>query len=547
MNAKVLSLITLAILLLSLHFYIPNVFAYVSTPIQSGNFPTAAPVANYATMTRYDAAGGDTNNPYFFPGIESHSTGGDEFIYHLKITVTGIKPNGEPISGLEFCDLAWLDSPHDQGSSWYNVLTALYYAISDLVPYGASELLKHGLQSPESGVGWDATSAWAEWWWDGSIFTRTINKGLQFRFALHCDPDLHGFYTLSIQYYVQTIWESGSGSYTPDYEQYVYDTVTYYFGSPTLSISASFGGTTNPAPETYTHGYGTPVTVTAIAFTHYVFDYWLLDGVECGSDPTITVTMDADHNLIANFKWVNNQPYTPSTPSGPTSGYRNVWYTYSTSTTDPDGDDIQYEFEFTGPIPTVSFTTGWYASGQTGSVTVMWETTDPLGTYYVRVRAQDVYGAWSGWSSSLQVIITGGGGCPTLFVWDGIDYIEEGVLDIHAESDITVQHEIQNTLALENGVYNLQLRELDEFTSHIDQVKLYAVDYQGEWHLCPLTYAYHNEFGKVTWRLFFDDEKRVDLTPTQTIDLKFLPSIAYKQTAYFIFEINGYNQKPHPL
>lgn len=80
----------------------------------------------------------------------------------------------------------------------------------------------------------------------------------------------------------------------------------------------------------------------------------------------------------------------------------------------------------------------------------------------------------------------GGGGCPTLFVWNGSDYAEEGILDIHAESDITVQHELQNTLALKNHVYNLQLRELDNFSSHIDQVKLYAVDNQGKWHLCPL-------------------------------------------------------------
>ena len=100
---------------------------------------------------------------------------------------------------------------------------------------------------------------------------------------------------------------------------------------------------------------------------------------------------------------LNNPPNTPSTPSGPTSGYRNVWYTYSATATDPDGDNIRYEFEFSGPIPTVSFTTGWYASGQTGSLTVMWETTDPLGTYQIRVRAQDVYGEWSNWSPYLTV------------------------------------------------------------------------------------------------------------------------------------------------
>ncbi len=75
-----------------------------------------------------------------------------------------------------------------------------------------------------------------------------------------------------------------------------------------------------------------------------------------------------------------------------------------------------------------------------------------------------------------------GGGCPTLFVWNGTGYADEGVLDIHAESDITVQHEIQNTLTptLDDDVYKLQLRELDNFTSHIDQVKLLAIGDSGE-------------------------------------------------------------------
>jgi len=136
------------------------------------------------------------------------------------------------------------------------------------------------------------------------------------------------------------------------------------------------------------------------------------------------------------------------------------------------------------------------------------------------------------------------GGCPTLFVWNGTDYAEEGILNIHAESDITIQHAIWNTLALNKGVYKLQLRELDEFTSHIDQVKLYAVDGEEVWHNCPLIHAYHTELGKVTWKLIFDDDNRVDLEPTEIIDLKFLPSIPYHETAYFIFEINGHNPKP---
>jgi len=166
--------------------------------------------------------------------------------------------------------------------------------------------------------------------------------------------------------------------------------------STCLSISCSSGGTTDPAPGTYWYMYGSSVTVAASAYSHYYFSYWLLDGATVYNNP-ITFLMDSDHTLEAYFTFYNNAPNTPSTPSGPTLGYRNVWYTYSATAIDPDGDDIRYEFEFSGPIPTVSFRTGWYASNQTGSLTVKWDTTDPPGTYYVRVRAQDRWtvGSWS--------------------------------------------------------------------------------------------------------------------------------------------------------
>jgi len=317
--------------------------------------------------------------------------------------------------------------------------------------------------------------------------------------------------------------------------------------------------------------------------------------------------------------YINQPPAIPSAPSGPTSGYVSTTYTYSTSTTDPEGDSIQYRFDWGDGTDT---TTGSYPSDSTATASHSWIS---AGTYYIKARAKDDYGAWSDWSPSLAIIIRcsltvethtisgyqirdvkvwvdGGlyyspiavavdGGthtveaesdfvrgafwytfdhwengstsnprsvnaltdmtvtayynkemCPTLFVWNGTEYIYETLLNIHAESDVTVQHQIQQPLALDGLFYKLQLRELDNYTSHIDQVKLYAVDNGGEWHLCPLTSA-KLEDAYVTRKLLFDDNKRVDLTPSETINLKFLPSIPYNQTAYFIFEINGYNKK----
>jgi hypothetical protein len=134
------------------------------------------------------------------------------------------------------------------------------------------------------------------------------------------------------------------------------------------------------------------------------------------------------------------------------------------------------------------------------------------------------------------------GTCPTLFAWNGSDYAYEALLNIHAESDITLQHQIQQTLVKSGLFYKLQLQELDNFTSHIDQVKLYAIDQNGKWHICPLITAKLNNTD-ITLKLLFDDDKRIDLLPAETINLKFLPSIPQSQTAYFIFEINGYNRK----
>jgi hypothetical protein len=363
----------------------------------------------------------------------------------------------------------------------------------------------------------------------------------------------------------------------------------------------------------------------------------------------IQVWVEDKYGLSSNVaslsvNMVDRAPNTPSAPSGPTYGYRNVWYTYSTSTSDSDGDNVCYQFEFTGPNTNVSFTTGWYASGQTGSLTVMWETTDPPGTYYVRarakdvygawsgwspyltvtivnrapntpstpsgptagytgtsysyststtdpdgdnvcyqfdwgdgsttttsfyssgstvyashtwsssgtyyvkVRAQDSYGAWSGWSSSLTVTIStsssggGGGGCPTLFSWNGTGYAEEALLDIHASQDVTVDYKLKY-LEPAGRLCMFSLRELDNYTSHIDYVKLYAVDAEGNWHECRLILALHNELGPVTAQLSSDDDVRINLEPTQRVELLFTLPNNIDNIQYFIFELNGYNVK----
>jgi len=73
-----------------------------------------------------------------------------------------------------------------------------------------------------------------------------------------------------------------------------------------LTITASEGGTTNPAPGTHTYQQGTTVTVTAQPSGSNKFDYWLLDGQQKTTNP-ITVIMNTDHTLKAVFK-IEQQP-----------------------------------------------------------------------------------------------------------------------------------------------------------------------------------------------------------------------------------------------
>jgi len=68
-----------------------------------------------------------------------------------------------------------------------------------------------------------------------------------------------------------------------------------------LTVSASAGGTTQPAPGSHSYESGTFVSVTALPTPLYTLDHWVLDGSTAGSDNTKTVLMDSNHSLQAVF------------------------------------------------------------------------------------------------------------------------------------------------------------------------------------------------------------------------------------------------------
>lgn len=65
-----------------------------------------------------------------------------------------------------------------------------------------------------------------------------------------------------------------------------------------VSVSPAGAGTTSPSGTT-TWNLNTPVTVTATPNTGYKFGSW--SGSATGVDPIITIVMDSDKSLVANF------------------------------------------------------------------------------------------------------------------------------------------------------------------------------------------------------------------------------------------------------
>ncbi len=96
----------------------------------------------------------------------------------------------------------------------------------------------------------------------------------------------------------------------------------------------------------------------------------------------------------------SNPPATPAVPSGPAHGVRNAEYIFSSSTTDPDGDQIFYMFSWDDG--TSSEWLGPYTSGFTASTVHSWS---ELGTYNVKVKAKDTNGATSDWSQPHEISI----------------------------------------------------------------------------------------------------------------------------------------------
>jgi len=110
-------------------------------------------------------------------------------------------------------------------------------------------------------------------------------------------------------------------------------------------------------------------------------------------------------------------PNTPSAPSGPTSGYADSTYSFSAGTTDPDRDNVAYQFDWGDG--NLSSWSSYVSSGSSVSMSHSWSS---AGTYSVKVKAKDSDGAESDWSSGSTISFIATPEAGTVTDIDGNEY-----------------------------------------------------------------------------------------------------------------------------
>ncbi len=204
------------------------------------------------------------------------------------------------------------------------------------------------------------------------------NKAVTLGFYL---PDFNPFFTF---------WSTSSGIWNPD----------QYCG---LAYGANPGG----------H----EVTIVGYNDTSPTERYWIVlnswgaDGAH--PDGTFKVKMNMNYACTNNgyysydfgyfdvvFSDANRPPGAPIAPSGPGNGSIDNPYTYVTSATDPNGDQVRYTFDWDDG--TADSLTGLVGSGSNASASHTWNTTGP---FQVRTMATDSKGASSVWSDTTSVAI----------------------------------------------------------------------------------------------------------------------------------------------
>jgi len=96
---------------------------------------------------------------------------------------------------------------------------------------------------------------------------------------------------------------------------------------------------------------------------------------------------------------INYPPEIPLIPEGPIVVYATFEYDYSTMTTDPEGHDVYYMWDWGYDI------TDWLGPFESGDYVTFPHIWQEPALYEIRIKAKDIYDAESDWSESIDIFV----------------------------------------------------------------------------------------------------------------------------------------------
>jgi len=166
--------------------------------------------------------------------------------------------------------------------------------------------------------------------------------------------------------------------------------------------------------ESYVWNFGDGTTKTGVAVTHSYANQGIYP-------VTLTVTDNASNtDNQTTWAYIDTENHPPETPTltGRQSGKNGTAYSYTFSTTDPDGDDVYYYLNW-GDDYWYGGAVGWIGPYKSGQDITLEKTWAQKGNYTVRVKAKDRYDAKSDWST-LKVTMPLSYPTPTLWFFERI-------------------------------------------------------------------------------------------------------------------------------
>ncbi len=131
---------------------------------------------------------------------------------------------------------------------------------------------------------------------------------------------------------------------------------------------------------------------------YYLYQYYGGGGMSQYYFEAYNVLGDSSIKIWRNNP--SNPPETPSEPDGPNRGVYNKPYSFSSSTTEPDGESIYYLFDWDD-----GNNSGWVGPYESSEIVIETYSWSNIGEYEIRVRAKDINGVQSPWSDPHAITI----------------------------------------------------------------------------------------------------------------------------------------------